>query len=889
MLTNAKVGTKLLALIVAPVMVLLAVASLGARDRLDEAADAERVEDAAVLTALTDSAVRSLGTERLLSTAQVAGGRTEGVDQARAATDEALARLRPALSSVADADELDDRLDQAGARLDDIEGLRSSIDGGDVSAEVVIDSFTLAIDELLRVESDVVAVTSAAELSLALADANVLSRAEEARSEMAAQGAIATGSGEYEPGALELYTDLVEEQDRFLARFADSAPPEAATGLGDALATPEVVAADAQLEQLISDATMGGAGEPRIELDAWVTRQGDWLGAVGAVDADLVRNVRSSAADSAFSATKSAQLFMIVTAGATLLSVLLAVWVARSIDRPLRRLTAAANELATDRLPRLVENLRSPDPDNDDMEAIEPLEVRSSDEIGQMTEAFNAIQQVTVTVAEEQSILLRKGIGDIFVNLARRNQSLLDRQIEFIDELESKEQDPDLLENLFRLDHLATRMRRNAESLLVLAGAEPARRRAKPVALTDVGRVALGEVEDFTRVELLDLDNAIVAGNLAVDLSHLLSELMENATHFSPPETAVEVGGQFGSDGAYVLTVADHGIGMSGDDLTQANQLLANPPLVGLALGRSLGFVVVGRIADRLGLRVHLNASPAGGVTAVIALPPDLVARPGDPEPRDPLLDRNVAVASMVTTSMEAAPSTLEQPDDVPLAFPTDSDPSTLPPPPAAPPLPAPPRPPAGADPEPDFSEAGADDLAPADPAEGLTEPPTWSIDDPASLPERRPQATTPTEQLSAALPVGEEFDQGLASLIGPEVSDEDVEHQFWGSLADEDEPEREPEPTADEPELLVDEVPAVGAPAEPTPEPAPEPEVGTTGLVRRVPGAAAKPPPAMTPTVDAPRRSPEQVRAMLSRYRDGRRGEQDPDAVHDVSTTEES
>ena len=276
----------------------------------------------------------------------------------------------------------------------------------------------------------------------------------------------------------------------------------------------------------------------------------------------------------------------------------------------------------------------------------------------------------------------------------------------------------------------------------------------------------------------------------------------------------------------------------------------------------------------------------------MIALPPDLVARPGDPEPRDPLLDRSVAVASMVTTSMEAAPSTLEQPDDVPLAFPIDSGPSTLPPPPAAPPLPAPPRPPAGADPEPVFFEPGAadaapDDPAPDDPAEGLTEPPTWPIDDPASLPERRPQATTRTEQLSEALPVGEEFDQGLASLIGPEASDEDVEHQFWGSLADED----EPEPTVEEPEPLVDEVPAVGAPAEPAPEPTPqpEPEVGPTGLVRRVPGAAAKPPPATTPTVDATRRSPEQVRAMLSRYRDGRRGEQDPDAVHDVSTTEES
>ena len=204
-------------------------------------------------------------------------------------------------------------------------------------------------------------------------------------------------------------------------------------------------------------------------------------------------------------------------------------------------------------------------------------------------------------MAEEQGALLRKGIGDIFINLARRNQTLLDRQIEFIDQLEANEEDPDQLDNLFKLDHLATRMRRNAESLLVLAGAEPPRRRGRPVALADVVRVAIGEVEDFARISLLALDDVTVGGNVAVDLAHLLSELMENATHFSPPDTTVEIVGHRADDG-YTLSVSDQGIGMSADQLAEANTQLARPPLVGLALSRSLGFIVIGRLASRFGV-----------------------------------------------------------------------------------------------------------------------------------------------------------------------------------------------------------------------------------------------------------------------------------------------
>ena len=184
-------------------------------------------------------------------------------------------------------------------------------------------------------------------------------------------------------------------------------------------------------------------------------------------------------------------------------------------------------------------------------------------------------------------------------------------------------------------------MRRNAESLLVLAGAEGPRRRGRPVGLSDVVRVAVGEVEDFTRVNLLALDEVAVDAATAVDLSHLLAELMENATQFSPPEMRVEVVGHHTDDGNYVLSVSDQGIGMSPEHLTEANELLTHPPVMGLALSRSLGFTVVGRLARRHDLSVRLAAAPAGGITALVSIPAELVsdADPARPHPADPAGD----------------------------------------------------------------------------------------------------------------------------------------------------------------------------------------------------------------------------------------------------------
>ncbi len=297
---------------------------------------------------------------------------------------------------------------------------------------------------------------------------------------------------------------------------------------------------------------------------------------------------------------------------------------------PLRTLTRSANEVADERLPGLVDQLQHAK-DPRDLDVVpEPVPVNSNDEIGQVSAAFNSVHRVAIQVATEQAAL-RKSIGDMFLNLARRSQSLIDRQLELIDDLERTEADPDALENLFKLDHLATRMRRNAEDLIVLSGAEPARRWSQPVPLVDVVRAALAEVEDYNRVELLPIDDIGVAGQAVSDVVHLLAELIENATSFSPPGTKVQVAGQQVSNG-YVLEIEDRGLGMSDDELVEANERLANPPMVDFALSRMLGLYVVARLAQRYNIKVQLRHSWYGGITALVLLPPTVAVRAPMPE-----------------------------------------------------------------------------------------------------------------------------------------------------------------------------------------------------------------------------------------------------------------
>jgi hypothetical protein len=316
-----------------------------------------------------------------------------------------------------------------------------------------------------------------------------------------------------------------------------------------------------------------------------------------------------------------------------------------------------------------------------------PLDI-GRDEIGQLGEAFNQVQETAVRVAVEQAEL-RRSVRDVFLSLARRSQALLHRQLGLLDAMERRATDSEDLAELFRIDHLATRMRRNAENLIVLSGATAGRAWRKPVPMVDVLRGALAEVEDYTRVTVLPVGNASLLGRAVGDVIHLLAELIENAVAFSPPQTTVRVGGSIVGYG-FAVEIEDRGLGMSAEELAAANEQLRDPPEFRLSSTARLGLYVVAKLAERHGIRVRLTESPYGGTTAIVLLPGTIMAE-GDPDdPLDPSqIDRPAQLVGVgrhrvqgesdrtavrAATAIADAPAALNGAEhDAPLALPSSN------------------------------------------------------------------------------------------------------------------------------------------------------------------------------------------------------------------------
>lgn len=316
---------------------------------------------------------------------------------------------------------------------------------------------------------------------------------------------------------------------------------------------------------------------------------------------------------------------------AVVLSVVLSVRIGRSIISELTGLRRAAQELATDRLPRAVDRLRRGDP-AEKVEAESALELPEfgTEEVAQVGEAFTAVQRTALNEAVNEA-KTRAGIRQLFVNIARRNQTLLNRQLKMLDQMQRRTEDPDVLEDLFRLDHLSTRMQRHAEGLIILSGNAPGRTWRQPVPLVDVIRAALAEVEGYDRVDVIPMGprDALLTGPAVASVVHLLAELIENASVYSPPHTDVRVFGELVANG-YVVEIEDRGLGMSADALAAANERLVEPPEFDLAESSRLGLFIVGRLAARHQISVSLRESPYGGTTAIVLLPRHLIVTGAD-------------------------------------------------------------------------------------------------------------------------------------------------------------------------------------------------------------------------------------------------------------------
>ncbi|WP_053747949.1 nitrate- and nitrite sensing domain-containing protein [Streptomyces sp. MMG1533] len=364
-----------------------------------------------------------------------------------------------------------------------------------------------------------------------------------------------------------------------------------------------------------------------------ITAENWW--AVNTLKYNAYRQIETDLADKAVAEASSisddARRDAIITGAAVVVALLaafiLAGMVARQMSRAMRQLRNAAFGIAEQRLPMLVDQLSRTDPGRVDTR-VQPIPITTRDEIGEVARAFDQVHREAVRLAAEQA-LLRGNINAIFTNLSRRNQSLIEGQLTLITDLENNEADPDQLENLFKLDHLATRMRRNGENLLVLAGEEPGRRWDQPVPLVDVLRAASSEVEQYERIELSGVPEAEIHGRAVTDLVHLLAELLENATTFSSPQTKVRVTATRLPDGRIMIEIHDKGIGLTAEDFADINHKLANPPTVDAAISQRMGLFVVGRLSDRHGIRVQLRPSGEQAGTTSLVMLPDAITHGG--------------------------------------------------------------------------------------------------------------------------------------------------------------------------------------------------------------------------------------------------------------------
>ncbi|MGW2649002.1 nitrate- and nitrite sensing domain-containing protein [Streptomyces sp. NPDC001393] len=382
-------------------------------------------------------------------------------------------------------------------------------------------------------------------------------------------------------------------------------------------------ATTAPLRAAEQSVTSTDSGTPRgVSAQSWDSAAASVLDGLGTLDDQAGDRLQHRMRPVAVGVIVQAAVAGVLGLVALLLSVVLSVRVGRRLVRDLRQLRLEAHEASGVRLPSVMRRLSAGE--QIDVETEAPRLEYDKNEIGEVGQALNTLQRAAVEAAVKQAEL-RSGVSEVFVNLARRSQVLLHKQLTLLDTMERRTEDTDELADLFRLDHLTTRMRRHAEGLVILSGAAPSRQWRRPVQLMDVVRAAVAEVEDYERIEVRRLPRVAVTGPAVADLTHLAAELLENATVFSPPHTAVQVVGERVANG-FTLEIHDRGLGMTAEALLDANLRLAETPEFELSDTDRLGLFVVSRLAQRQNVRVSLQPSPYGGTTAVVFIPDALLS-----------------------------------------------------------------------------------------------------------------------------------------------------------------------------------------------------------------------------------------------------------------------
>ena len=512
--------------------------------------------------------------------------------------------------------------------LDSLSSLRGVAADTEMPVLAVVTQYGQIIDALLALDDDIAQGVADPVLAQTVSMLGLVSEMKEEASQQRAILAAALAQGAFGPGELAALQSDVSAQQTNLQAFDDSASAnqlelwnaDVSASFGNQASADELMA--------ISLATKaGGSGS----LSSDPTTADDWYGTMantieyqmGPVQQQLVASVASRAAALRRNAITTAAEVAVVVLLILMLAILFTIVVGRSMVRPLRKLRTGALEVAGLRLPEMVRRMAETDGEGVSLDVV-PIDVDSTDEIGEVARAFDQVHQEALRLAANEAAL-RGNVNAMFVNLSRRSQSLVERQIRLIDDLEQGEQDPERLSSLFQMDHLATRMRRNSENLLVLAGQDLSRRWNQPVTLVDVLRAALSEIERYERVTLNVQPGIAARGQAVSDVVHLTAELVENATSFSAADTPVTIAGHLLSSGGVLLEIADQGVGMVADEMAHANWRLDNPPVVDVAVSRRMGLFVVARLAARHGIRVRLRHADTGGLVALVWLPDETI------------------------------------------------------------------------------------------------------------------------------------------------------------------------------------------------------------------------------------------------------------------------
>jgi len=518
-----------------------------------------------------------------------------------------------------------------------VQPLRNAATTTHVPVVVVMAKYTSIIDQLLAIDDNIALGSGDPALTTDVRALNLVSLISEEASEQ--RGLLAytlaqddnTFASTFNPVVLSDLETAQEAQNADLAEYSEAATPQQVALYNNTVSGSLVSQADQYEQTAIEFGNLGeklNPGDTQTADQFWGPDTSGTIDAIRTVQQDLVTATINRATalheDAIITASAIGAAVLIVL----LLALILTTLVGRSMVRPLRRLRSGALEVAGVRLPETVRRMSESDGAGVQLE-VEPIDVDSSDEIGEVARAFDQVHREALRLAANEAAL-RGNVNAMFVNLSRRSQSLVERQIRLIDDLEQGEQDPDRLSSLFQMDHLATRMRRNSENLLVLAGHDVSRRWNQPVALVDVLRAAVSEIESYERVTLNVQPGIAVRGHAVNDVVHLLAELAENATSFSSADTPVVVAGHLLTSGGVLLDITDQGVGMGAEEMAHANWRLDNPPVVDVAVSRRMGLFVVARLAARHGIRVRLRPAPAGGLTALVWLPDEVVSHDVD-------------------------------------------------------------------------------------------------------------------------------------------------------------------------------------------------------------------------------------------------------------------